>query len=552
MAMRLPLPDLPLAPHKRRKPRRIKRVVRPAAQKNNGRARYAPSVVRGKPARKPAKKRQWLSADSRLWWGVITPVLIISVLVIASTAVLLLTAGLAMGDRILPGISTSGINVGGMTEPEAAALLDEAWRTLTLSDGTRTWHVDAAALGIEIDAATTAEHAYAQGRSEGPRLQGLLTRVDIPVVVSLDFEAARAGLDALQSEVGRVPVNASIRLVNGRVEAVPATNGRALNIEATLDRLQDTSVLTKRQLELVMDPVIPTVADASPLVAEAERLLANPIDFQLYDPVTGDTALWTATPETWNLWLSAVPDASSTFGLALSLDESQVAGYLNAQAAQSFDPSRYIKTEEIIASVNETLQEGHPAGYVRVYHHDRQHAVQPGETWTSIAWDYGIPYLYLQQANEGRWLSTGQNITIPSADNFFDYPVVPGKRIEVSIREQRVRVYEDGALKWDWPASTGIADSPTWRGIYQIISHYPNAYASNWDLHMPNFMGVYRPIPGADFTNGFHGFPTRGGSQLLWTNSLGTRVTYGCILLSNQNSKALYDWAEEGVVVEID
>jgi lipoprotein-anchoring transpeptidase ErfK/SrfK len=34
-------------------------------------------------------------------------------------------------------------------------------------------------------------------------------------------------------------------------------------------------------------------------------------------------------------------------------------------------------------------------------------------------------------------------------------------------------------------------------------------------------------------------------------NSLGTRVTYGCILLSNENIQLLYQWAEAGVVVEI-
>ena len=190
---------------------------------------------------------------------------------------------------------------------------------------------------------------------------------------------------------------------------------------------------------------------------------------------------------------------------------------------------------------------------VRIYNRDATHTVQPDETITSIAWDYGVPYLYIQGANSSLedGLSVGETITIPSGDNFLEFPVIPNKRIVVSIGEQRVRVYEDGALKWDWIASTGIASSPTWTGIYQVISHEPNAYAGNWDLWMPNFMGVYRPIPGADFTNGFHGFPTRGGSQLLWTNSLGTRVTYGCILLSNDNIQQLYDWAEEGVVVEI-
>ena len=128
---------------------------------------------------------------------------------------------------------------------------------------------------------------------------------------------------------------------------------------------------------------------------------------------------------------------------------------------------------------------------------------------------------------------------------------MPGKRIVVSISQQRIRVYENGGLKWDWAASTGIASSPTSPGIFQIQSHEENAYAANWNLWMPDFMGVYRPVPDSDFMNGFHGFPTRGGSQLLWTNSLGTRVTYGCILISNDNVALLYPWAQDGVVVEI-
>jgi len=51
--------------------------------------------------------------------------------------------------------------------------------------------------------------------------------------------------------------------------------------------------------------------------------------------------------------------------------------------------------------------------------------------------------------------------------------------------------------------------------------------------------------------NGFHGFPTSGDRQLLWTSSLGAPVTFGCILLSTDNALTLYRWAEEGIVVEI-
>ena len=67
-------------------------------------------------------------------------------------------------------------------------------------------------------------------------------------------------------------------------------------------------------------------------------------------------------------------------------------------------------------------------------------------------------------------LSVGQSITIPSQDNLLPLPIIWDKRIVVSISQQRVRVYENGAIKWDWIASTGIDSSPTWTGVYQIIA----------------------------------------------------------------------------------
>lgn len=250
-------------------------------------------------------------------------------------------------------------------------------------------------------------------------------------------------------------------------------------------------------------------------------------------------------------WLSADPDPSSPTGLALTANDAPVRAYLTAQSGV-LDSTRYLKLDEAVTNVQQAIREGRTNPYARVYHHDSQYVVQPGDSITSIAWDVGQPYLYIQQANGGiNGVSVGQSITIPSPDNYLPYTVNPDKRIVVSISQQRTQVFENGSLKWDWAASTGISDSPTWPGIYQVISHEPNAYAGNWDLWMPHFMGVYQPIPGSDFTNGFHGFPTRGGWQLLWTDSLGTKVTYGCILLSNDNAELLYNWAEEGVIVEI-
>jgi lipoprotein-anchoring transpeptidase ErfK/SrfK len=121
----------------------------------------------------------------------------------------------------------------------------------------------------------------------------------------------------------------------------------------------------------------------------------------------------------------------------------------------------------------------------------------------------------------------------------------------ISLSQQRLWAYENGALKWEWPVSTGIESSPTAPGVFQVQSREENAYAGNWDLWMPEFIGIYRPVPTSEFMNGFHGFPTRNGYNLLWTNSIGRPVTYGCILVANENQGLLYDWAEEGVIVEV-
>jgi lipoprotein-anchoring transpeptidase ErfK/SrfK len=234
------------------------------------------------------------------------------------------------------------------------------------------------------------------------------------------------------------------------------------------------------------------------------------------------------------------------------LKRDETRAYLSAQA-EMLGADRRLALDEAVTAVRDAVQAQSENVHIRVYHNQRHHIVQPGETLSSIAYHCGIPYPWIQAANPGIGdsLSVGQAVTIPSPDVLLPLPVVERKRLVVSLSEQKLWAYEDGALKWEWPVSTGIDSSPTAPGVFQIQTHEPNAYASRWNLWMPYFMGIYRPVPSSDFMNGFHGFPTRGSSTLLWTGDLGHPVTYGCILLSTDNATALYEWAEAGVVVEV-
>ena len=143
----------------------------------------------------------------------------------------------------------------------------------------------------------------------------------------------------------------------------------------------------------------------------------------------------------------------------------------------------------------------------------------------------------------------GSELVIPSKDDLLPLPIVPNKRIVMSISKQRLMVYEDGKQIKKYLMSTGIDRSPTQPGVFQVQTHKRNAYASVWDLYMPNFLGIYESWPG--FMNGIHGLPTLSSGTRLWANILGQPASFGCIILDLDNAKWLYNWAEDGVVVEI-
>lgn len=124
--------------------------------------------------------------------------------------------------------------------------------------------------------------------------------------------------------------------------------------------------------------------------------------------------------------------------------------------------------------------------------------------------------------------------------------LTPPKRIEVDISDKLCTLYEEGKVLHTFPVCTGRASAPTLPGRYQVLDKIPNAYASKWDLQMPWWLGIYW-AGGSE--NGFHALPILSNGQILWSGSLGTGCSFGCIVLDTKDAKFLYDWAEIGDVV---
>ncbi len=453
--------------------------------------------------------------------------------------------------RILPGVSVAGIPLGTFTVDEAATALEAGWGQITIRDGDRSWRVPPSQLGLTFDAYATALAAEEQGRGEGSFLAALVGQETVAPVLTVDAAAAAKGIKALADTVNLPAQNATIQVVNGDLAPVPAVEGRSLDVTATVNRLVSApgDVMADGALDLVMTPTSPTVTDASALLQQARNLLTSPLTISAFDAITNQTITWSIPVDQWSQWLTTQNNPGG--GITLTLDRAGLAGFIGAQN-KSLPDIRYVDVDKSVAAVQSAISAGRATVTVSIYHKPTTYTVAPGDTLGTLSWKFGIPMFRLTDANRGidmNSLSVGQTITIPSKDDLLPLPIVYNKRIVVSISKQRVRVFENGQLKWDWPASTGIPDSPTLPGVFQIQSHETNAYAGNWNLWMPYFMGIYDAVPG--FTNGFHGFPTRNGYGILWESSLGHPVTYGCILISTQNAAALYNWAENGVVVEI-
>lgn len=294
-------------------------------------------------------------------------------------------------------------------------------------------------------------------------------------------------------------------------------------------------------------PATIIVSHAGAEAPGAERLLAAPLRVPGYDAIANEKFEWTASPEQIASWLVLRTTGDSS---GVVIDEGRLAETLEAWD-DVLGPERYLDPSDSATALMKALRNGADPTLI-VRHKQTTYTVKPGDTLTKVGWAVGMPYWNLFELNPGMkeyGISNGQLLNVPSKDKMLQLPIVLGKRVVISISQQRMWIYEDDEMIHEWVISTGIDRSPTQPGVYQVQAHYENAYASIWDLTMPHFITIYEAWPG--FENGIHGLPMLSNGRRLWADVLGRPASYGCIILGLEEAEWLFTWAEEGVVVEI-
>ena len=501
--------------------------------------------------KKTTKTRSWIQAIAAL-----------------ILAVVIIPAGIALGvlivfesnHLILPGVSVMGADLGSMTPSQATGSLNLDWnvhRVLTLTDGTHTFTALPVEYGLYLDPDATMRQTYAAGRdSYEQELMQIFLRPSRPVqpVVVFNQGVARAKLEALAATFAVEPQQSSLVYGNGQWSVDPGKDGQALNIESAVAQLNADPLLAlmHAQVDLSVLPIKPQEVRFAALATQAanhKSLITKPLNLRAYDPISDETFTLNIPSATLAPWVSVGnPLADDP---QVSLDAAQVQAYIDQWSQKTLGSGRVLEKIQGMDDLTASWQQGKEL-FAMIRRLPTTFTVRPGDTSYSISAKVGIPYWRIENANPGvnfNALTAGQQITIPSKNDLLPLPVVLGKRIVISISQQHMWTYQDGKLLHDYVISTGMADSPTLPGVFQVTEHIDNAYGARWDLWMPNWLTVYEAAPG--FFNGIHGLPLLHNGVRLWANALGHPASYGCIILGLQEAADLYNWAENGVVVEI-
>ncbi len=265
-------------------------------------------------------------------------------LILVGGCLLMLLVGVGVvysSGRVLPGVSSAGVDLGNMTEEKAAQALAENWNSsgLILRDGDRTWAVNPNEIGVTIDASATAHAAANYGRSDGGlsgTVKGIVGKVEIDPVLVVDLAALSAYLDNAQIvSLTCPPLTPGCGWSMGRPSpTLPAKDARLMSRRPSNECVstRPENWPTARSISTMISTV-PTITDASPLVAQANALLASPFTVNAYDPIRDEWHRWSAPPDVWSAWLQAESAPGSVTGLALSLNPAGPTAFCRPTAA---------------------------------------------------------------------------------------------------------------------------------------------------------------------------------------------------------------------------
>jgi lipoprotein-anchoring transpeptidase ErfK/SrfK len=114
-----------------------------------------------------------------------------------------------------------------------------------------------------------------------------------------------------------------------------------------------------------------------------------------------------------------------------------------------------------------------------------------------------------------------------------------GRWIDVDLSDQRTYAYNNDEVVRSFVVSTGTWQHPTVTGTYRVYVKYQAADMTGPDYYLPDVPYVMYFYKGY----GLHG--------TYWHSNFGTPMSHGCVNLSIEDARWLYDFASVGTIVYV-
>jgi hypothetical protein len=170
-----------------------------------------------------------------------------------------------------------------------------------------------------------------------------------------------------------------------------------------------------------------------------------------------------------------------------------------------------------------------------------------GRDWYKII--FAKKLLYPERVKNDLYVASGDYVRYFDnvGDEYSDTNATSTKHIVVDVSEAMLYAYDGTVLFMKEPISTGLEFTPTPRGTFTIFKKTPARYMQG---PLPGVSDQVYDLPGVPWDLYF----TEDGAVIhgaYWHDHFGKPWSHGCVNLSPQNAKKLYDWAEVGMKVTV-
>jgi vancomycin resistance protein YoaR len=261
-------------------------------------------------------------------------------------------------DRVYIGVSSMGVDLGGMTRAQAEVAVasradDYLSFPVSLRYGDQLWTLSARQAGATLDVPAIVEGALSVGRHNlvlvnlAQQWRALRGGVQVEPPIRYDTGPANMSLEQIARAIDRPARDAQLLIhADLRLEVIPAQVGLALDVDANREAMHRQALARgTTPVDLVVNETSPAVADAEEARRLAEAMLSGPITFS-FSPAEGAREWQLSPPQLADMVLITEEiRADGTGRVWLAPNQDKWTAYFNQLATEINRPARDARFE---------------------------------------------------------------------------------------------------------------------------------------------------------------------------------------------------------------